>query len=376
MSREQIYMWRGQIAQHFKDLGAWQALNLAIYSLGVMAARHCSPSRVSEKLGMMGKPITVQRRLERWIDNVRIDKRLCCQSWVSWLLGRVKSKRIILLVDETKLGKCLSVMMVGLAYHNCCIPLAWWCYHEKAWPMKQVDLIGELLSWVAVGVPAGCVPLVQADRGIGCSPDLVRVVRRLGWCYLFRVQKSTHFRTFQGKEHRLIDLIMPGQCWSGSGSIFKKAGWLPATVHLIWQAGYAEPWCLITNDPAIPGQAYALRFWQEAGFRDLKSDGWQWQTSHIFTPDHADRLLLVLALATALTLTAGTLALSDPASFPVLKLNHSRTPFSLFRLGLRLLDFLKEHAFQFVLVIFCSISLPSFSSSAISPPLFPKSVGA
>ena len=242
--------------------------------------------------------------------------------------------------------------------------------------MKQVDLIGELLSWVAVGVPTGCIPLVQADCGIGCSPDLVRVVRGLGWHYLFRVQKSTRFRTFQGKEHRLFDLVMPGQCWSGSGYVFKKAGWLPATAHLIWQAGYAEPWCLITSDQTIPGQVYAFRFWQEAGFRDLKSDGWQWQDSHIFTPDHADRLVLVMALATALTLTAGPLALSDPVAYPVLKLSHSRTPFSLFRLGLRLLDFLEQHAFQIILAVFNSISFPSLSAPGLAPPLIPNSVGA
>jgi hypothetical protein len=371
MSLEQIYTWRAQIAQHFEHLGAWQALNLAIYSLGVMMARHCSPSRVSEKLGMVGKPTTVQRRLERWIDNGRIEIRLCCQSWSRWLLGRVRTGRIILLVDETKLGQWLSVMVVGVAYQECCIPLAWWCYHQKAWPMKQVALIGELLSWVAVGMPVGCVPLVQADRGIGCSPDLVRVVRGLGWHYLFRVQKSTRFLTTRGKEHRLFDLIMPGQCWSGSGFVFKKAGWLPTTVHLIWHPGYAEPWCLITSDKTLPGHAYAFRFWQEAGFRDLKSDGWQWQATHIFTPDHADRLLLVMALAYALTLTAGSLALTDPLAYPVHKLSLSRTPFSLFRLGLRLLDFLQHRAFQLVLSVFSSTSFPS-----LPPPLVCKSVGA
>jgi hypothetical protein len=366
MSLEQIYTWRRQIAQYFEDLGAWQVLGLAMYSLGMMVARQCSPSRVSEKLWMVGKPSTVQRRLERWIANGRIDIRLCCQSWSRWLLGRVESERIILLVDETSLGQWLSVMVVGVAYQGHCIPLAWWCYHEKRWPMKQVGLIGELLSWVAVGVPTGCIPLVQADRGIGCSPALVRVVRGLGWHFLFRVQKSTRFRTSQGKEHRLADLVMPGRCWSGSGFVFKKAGWLPATIHLIWRAGYDEPWCLITSDPSLSGHLYASRFWQESGFRDLKSDGWQWQASHIFTPDHADRLMLVMALAYALTLTAGLLAHSDPIAYPVLKSSRSRTPFSLFRLGLRFLDFLQHRAFHIVLSVFCSTSFP----------LLPKSVGA
>jgi hypothetical protein len=374
MSLGQIYQWGEQIAHHLGHLGAWQVLNIASYSLGITAARHCSPSRVSEKLRMMGKPSTVQRRLERFIANVRIDTRLSCQAWSGWVISVLAEGQVILLVDETSLGHWLSVMVVGLAYRGCCIPLAWWCYHEQAWPMKQVDLIGELLSWVAAGVPAGCIPLVQADRGIGCSPGLVRVVQALGWHFLFRVQKSTRFRSRSGTHHRLADLIKPGECWSGSGQVFKKAGWLPATIHLIWQTGYAEPWCLITNDPTLSGHWYACRYWQEAGFRDLKSDGWQWQASRIFTPAHADRLVLVMALAYALTLTAGSLALSDPLTYPVHKASLSRTPFSLFRLGLRLLDFLCDHAYQLVLSAF---NLPTPAFHSLSPPsLALKSVGA
>ena len=59
MSLQQIYTWSAQIARHFGHLGAWQVLNLAMYSLGMTMARHCSPSRVSEKLGVMGKPTGV-----------------------------------------------------------------------------------------------------------------------------------------------------------------------------------------------------------------------------------------------------------------------------------------------------------------------------
>src|SRR5574341_771623 len=87
MSLEEIYTWSGQIAQVFGHLGAWQVLNLALYSLGMMGARHCSPSRVSEQLGVMGKPTTVQRRLARFVENERIDLRLCCQVWSGWPTG-------------------------------------------------------------------------------------------------------------------------------------------------------------------------------------------------------------------------------------------------------------------------------------------------
>jgi hypothetical protein len=338
MSQKQIINWYREIKQALPQLGHWQALNVALYSLGIVAARHSAPSRVSEKLSCMGKPMTVQRRLERFLDNGRIEVGGCCEAWARWLLKHWQGQRVVLLVDETKLGQHLSVMVVGVAYQGCCIPLAWWCYPPKQWPLGQVELIRTLLERVARALPPGTVPLVQADRGIGCSPALVRVIEALGWHFLFRVQKSTRLKTAQGKSYPLGTLVKPGESWSGRGQVFKKAGWLTLSIHLIWEQGYRDLWCLITNDPTLCGQAYAQRFWQEVSFRDLKSDGWQWQASHIFTPDHAERLLLVMTLAYALTLMAGSLALAQPDTFPVAKRSQSRPPFSLFRLGLRLID--------------------------------------
>jgi hypothetical protein len=313
-------------------------MNIALYSLGIVSARHYAPSRVSEKLRCAGKPTTVQRRLERYLANKRIDIGGCCAAWAKWVLRSWQGEQIILLVDETKLGKHLSVMVVGVAYHGGCIPLAWCCYHPSAWPLGQVALIQALLEQIAKGVLRGSRPLVQADRGIGCSPALIKVIQAMHWHFLVRVQKSTRLQTAPGKTHALGELVKPGESWSGQGQVFKKAGWMSLSVHLVWADGYRDLWCLVTNDPTLKANAYARRFWQEVGFRDLKSDGWQWQASHIFSPDHADRLLLVMAMAYALSLMAGSLALAQPDRYPVAKRSLSRTPFSLFRLGLRLID--------------------------------------
>jgi hypothetical protein len=361
MSQKQIINWYREIKQAMPQLGHWQALSVALYSLGIVMARHYAPSRVSEKLRCMGKPMTVQRRLERWLDNHRIEIGGCCEAWAKWLLSHWQGQRIVLLVDETKLGKYLSVMVVGVAYHGGCIPLAWWCYRPNAWPMGQVDLIRTLLERVATGVPVGSIPLVQADRGIGCSPALIKVIQAMHWHFLFRVQKSTRLKTAQGKTHALGDLVKPGESWSGQGQVFKKAGWMALSVHLVWAEGYRDLWCLVTNDPTLSAQAYARRFWQEVSFRDLKSDGWQWQASHIFTPDHADRLMVVMALAYALSLMAGSLALAQPDRYPVAKLSTARTPFSLFRLGLRLIDSLPINTalYRIRLALACPPLLPS-----------------
>src|SRR5262249_55570427 len=116
MNLEELYQWIGQIREIFRELGHWQVTGLALYSYGVVMARQCAPSKVAEALGALGKISSVQRRLERWLDNGRIDWKGCCRAWSAFVLRRYVGQRVILLVDETKLGNALSAMVVGLAY--------------------------------------------------------------------------------------------------------------------------------------------------------------------------------------------------------------------------------------------------------------------
>lgn len=336
MSLNEFYHWQKAVRRAFAFLGCWQVVGLALYSYGVVLARQCAPSRVAEKLPLIGKADTVQRRLERFLHNERLDWQRCCQAWSRWVLSHYSGQRLILLVDETKLGGHLSVMVVGLAYRGCCIPLAFWCYPPKQWPLKQVDLIMTLLGWIAPSIPPSLIPLVQADRGIGTSPDLLRSIAGWGWHFQVRVQKNTRLQRENGPDCPLAALVShAGQTWQGSGRVFKKAGWLEGRILIVWGQAYAECWCIVTNCPDVTGWDYALRYWQECSFRDLKSDGWQWQCSRIWTPAHANRLLLVLTLAYAWVLTLGTLVCCD-RDWAQRLTKGQRPTYSLFRLGLRL----------------------------------------
>src|SRR5579863_7991606 len=100
MSLEELYNWQGKIREMIGELGYWQSLVLAMYSMGMALGRESAPSKVSEKLGVMGKPDSVQRRLERFIDNSRILWQHCCISWSRYVLSRYDGQRVILLVDE------------------------------------------------------------------------------------------------------------------------------------------------------------------------------------------------------------------------------------------------------------------------------------
>jgi Transposase DDE domain len=329
MNRAIVYQWRDEIRQHL-PVSAWVGLGLALFSSGVIEAERCTLSKVAERLvGVWGKVESIERRLERVLENEHLAVREWGVAWIRWVVSRLDSRAVVLLVDETKLGEHLSVMMVGLAYAQRSIPLAWRCY--RAYPKEgQVKLIAKLLRRVKAGLPADCCPVVQADRGIGTSPGLVRVVKGLGWRFLFRVQNTTKLTSTRGQT---FTLGLQASGWSANGLVFKQRGRVRAYAFVYREYPYAEHWCLITNDPMLCPRHYALRSWCEQGFRDLKSGGWAWQRSQVWQPDHAERLILVLALAYARMLTLGTLAASLPSTRP--RPHPLRSTLSCFRIGLR-----------------------------------------
>lgn len=338
--REAVYQWRKRIASQLPQLSKPQALVLAGFSLGMALARSCTLARVAEALASWGKPDTVERRLQRLLSNPRLDWSQGCRGLARWVLRSWASAEVVLLVDETYLQDKLRVMVVSLAYRGRALPLAWWAYPPGEWPLGQVELIRTLLGWVAEALPAGKRVWVQADRGIGTSPGLLEVIERLGWYYLVRVQGGVRLRWSQGgerKEARFAEVVgEQGQRWQGPVEAFKQAGWKRCWALGVWKAGQEQPWLLLSNDPSAQEGDYALRMWEELAFRDLKSNGWQWQRSRVWQPQHANRLWLVLALAYLWVLSLGTRVLRRGRLWRELSRGRG-TRRSVFQLGLRYL---------------------------------------
>lgn len=354
MNLGQVYQWRDEIARHFRRLSQPQVFNLAAASLGVMAARDCRLAVVAEALNVLGKAETVERRLRRLLDNQDLDRESCQKAWARWVLRRYQGEEIVLVVDETKLGVRLGTMMVALAYRQRCIPLAWRCYQANsasAYPSQgQVKLILGLLGQVEEVLVGGMRVCVQADQGIGTSPDLMRGVQALGWSYLFRIQGTSHILLDGWRDCEVRSLVEADGYWAGRGRLFKGDGWaMTMDVRLIWEADYEHAWYLATNQPSLDGHEYGQRNWAEQSFRDLKSGGWKWDDSQVWQPDHAERLILILALAYACILNYGSLEADAVPAQPVspnAKRHYPRT--SIFRLGLRAFNETLHHAFALI----------------------------
>lgn len=331
-----LYQWCQTVARHLPHLSKPQAFNLSAASVGLALARRCTLSHLAEKLWSLGKPDNVERRLQRLLANKKITGLESSAALTAWVVGCLApGGRVVLLVDETSLKDKLKVMAVSLAYRGRAIPLAWWCYHQNRWPMGQVRLITTLLKWVAKGIPPECRVLVQADRGIGNSPQLLQAIDSLGWSYLVRVSKAVRVLLEDEVEQRFGKLVPePGSQWKGQVQAFKKAGWMDCWAIGGWRIGSKEPWLLLTNDPGAQLQGYGLRMWEEAAFKDFKSNGWQWQRSHVWDPQHANRLWLVMAIAYLWVISLGTRVLLTPQLREALTRGR-KIRLSVYHLGLR-----------------------------------------
>ena len=185
-----LYQWTAMVAKRFETLSQPQVKVLAAFSLGLGLSQRCALSWVAEKSSVLGKVESVERRLRRSIGNPKLAVASCCPMLVRWGLSSLKRKGpLVLLVDETSLQEHLKVMVVAVAYLGKAIPLAWRCYRQEAWPLGRVELIESLLQWVAQGVAQGN-RVVEADWGIGNSPQLLAAIEAMGWHHLVRVSKG------------------------------------------------------------------------------------------------------------------------------------------------------------------------------------------
>ncbi len=69
---------------------------------------------------------------------------------------------------------------------------------------------------------------------------------------LFRVQNATQLRLSNQRSVPLAQVVQPGGRLRASGLVFKKFGWLTATVLVIWDKRYAEAWCLGSPMRTVP----------------------------------------------------------------------------------------------------------------------------
>ena len=314
-----VTAWTTIIHTHLPHLSTPQATVLALWSLGMVLARSCALTAVSAFLATwLGRkePAVYQQLREfcyeatakRGTARQELVVETCFVPLLGWGVAQWEGTQLALALDATTLGTRFTVLAISVVYRGCAIPVAWTVLAataKHAWRREWL----RMLRQVHRAVPRTWTVLVLADRGL-YARWLFRRITRLGWHPFLRINTGGTFRpTGQVRGVPLQTLVPePGTTWQGTGIAFKgRDRQLHCTLLACWEAGYKDPWLILTDLPPEASTAcwYGLRAWIEQGFKITKRAGWQWQRTHMTQPERAARLWLAVAVATLWLLRVG-----------------------------------------------------------------------
>ncbi|MEA2566771.1 MAG: hypothetical protein QOD49_1948 [Actinomycetota bacterium] len=318
--RNPLEAWTEQVSDAFPDLSRPQATVLALYSFGMILAQRCGlHCVVTALLPFVAVGFhTLRSRLQEFYQPAaaksgtrrqELDVTTCFAPLLAWVLKGWPSKRLALALDATSLGAVFTVLSISVVYRGSALPVAWKVLPANvAHPWKPEWLA--LLEAFSKSVPPGWTVVVMTDRGL-YARWLYRAIVALDWHPLMRITKCGKFRKPGGKAGVPVSRLVPkpGRRWQGRGMAFPKKPEkrLECTLLACWEAGYDEPWFVVTD--LAPEQAeslwYGMRAWIEHGYKLLKSAGWHWDQTRMTDCDRAERLWLVLAVATRYVLAVG-----------------------------------------------------------------------
>ena len=311
--------WTTVIRTHLPSLTKSQATVLALWSLGMVLARSCALTAVSAFLApwLGRKENTVRQQLrefcyeataKRGTARCALRVETCFLPLLAWVVSWWQGTQLALALDATTLGTRFTVLALSVVYRGCAIPVVWVVLPataKHAWRREWL----RMLRQVHRAVPRAWTVIVLADRGL-YARWLFRRITRLGWHPFLRINTGGTFRPQgHGRGVALKTLVpQPGTAWQGTGIAFKgRHRQLHCTLLARWEAGYKDPWLILTDLPPETSTAcwYGLRAWIEQGFKITKRAGWQWQRTQMTHPERAARLWLAVAVATLWLLSVG-----------------------------------------------------------------------
>ncbi|GHO82492.1 transposase [Dictyobacter formicarum] len=302
-----ITQWTRQVKDLFPGLHAYQQAALAFCVQGVVLSGTAVLQKVAEAIWEYSdretKMMSHEKRLQRFTENERIDVDGCWDRFLEQVLPHWNGKSVTLVLDVMPYTTEASIVYVGLLVYSRILPLAWCVMpQQQRWEQSQWDLVNTLFTRIH-GWLKGSTCTVLADRGLSCLP-LIRLCQQMGWHYVLRIKQQEWFRrklrhAYQGWQRCHHSVKQAGQQWYGQVLLWKEHQFA-TTLSLCWEAGYEEPWILISDLPASHARVtdYGKRMKVEATFQDDKSRGGGIECSRFTKRDHLHRWLLVVFLAT------------------------------------------------------------------------------
>src|SRR5262249_51575423 len=312
--RSPVYHWAQTLAAHFPELTNSQVTGLALWSYGIVLAGSCTLTAVLAVLIITigTRWNSLRSRLKEWYLPADAKKgahrrdwdvTVCFPSLLRWVLAAWPTPHLALALDATSLGDRFSVLALSLVYRAGAIPVAWTVLPANVphpWEPEWRALLQAFRDRLTPDW-SGTV-IVLTDRGL-YARWLFQAIVDLGWHPLMRITRHSLFLPAGWCRPRAVSQFVTGggHSWQGRGIAFprKPNRRLECTLLVLWSDGHKAGWYVVTALPpqVASGAWYGLRSGIEAGFRHLKSQGWQWERTRMTDPARVERLWLAMAVA-------------------------------------------------------------------------------
>lgn len=310
--------------QHIPHLGRTRRRGLARWVTGALLADSANQPSVISALHGLGEaaPSSLAEHWATWMHqpaeqtaDPRPDAKApssplaCGAALLGWIMQLWTGGPLVLGIDASLRRDDVVLLRISVLYRGTAIPISWVIVPANRKGAWMPHLL-RMLRWLAPVVPATQPVFVLADQGLW-SPHLWAAIRANGWHPLLRGRRATTFAPTGQPRQRVVGGLVtaPGQSWIGTGVAFKhRPKRIAATLATVWEHGQEEPWVLLTDLPpeAVDPAWYALRMWDEHGFRDSKSMGFDWQRSQVQDCAVVAWQYLVVAVATLWSVAVGT----------------------------------------------------------------------
>lgn len=356
MSVSQTYhTFLHQIRQLELEARVTQLRTLACFLTGMFEKGSVHLSHIAKKMPGLAQQTSKVERLRRWLKNKHIHPRRWYEPLARRFLSNAASsqKRLVLLVDGTKVSSRHRLLMVALAYRRRALPVAWtWVRDQRglssAWKQNA------LLSYVHQLVPAD-IPVVVVGDSEFAATQVKKRLESWSWHYVFRHRAHHQVATSAAPDiwRRLDDwLTQAGQRLWLTDMRLTASHAHPANLLLRWNRGEDRPWLLASNldDPLLIYRLYKRRMWIEELFGDLKQHGFDIEHTRLRHVMRLSRLTLAAALLYVWVIAFGTKGIKNGQRKLVDRTD--RRDLSVFRIGYDLLEryFLNELAVSCPLV--------------------------
>ena len=324
----QFLRWQQTLSTYLPHLSRPQVTVLALWSLGLILAHSCGLTTVATVLAslLVRREGAVREQLRDWYREApakhgakrgrkrrSLDVSTCFAPLLRWVVAwwDPACPQLALAMDASTLGQRFTILTISVVVRGCAIPVAWKVVEATragAWRPHWIALFEALDG----SIPADWTVIVLADRGL-YARWLFTTIQARGWHPFLRINRQGQYRPQGTTCFRSLSQVVTrvGQPWAGRVTCFAtKERQLDCTLLARWEAGYRDPWLILTDlAPSAADVAwYGLRAWIECGFKDSKRGGWQWHQTKMTNPARAERLWLVIAVATLWTVSVGCAA--------------------------------------------------------------------